>query len=172
MQLPKVTRKRQNHAAICSRFSYQSRVRRTWSAWPSSPSIPRRRVSLKHAKMAQRGRFQANGGGDGTGGLSQDLDEDSAMWTKTNVIELANRFLEHNTTLGIRSGGRMKLAEIYYRSRISPMRRPQFEFSRSRIRIIHLSKNSFFGRRTSAMSSMAEHSLDRADFSCLIRLWA
>ena len=88
--------------------------------------------------------------------------EDSANVNETNVIELAKRFLEQHNASAFVPEVRMKLAEIYYRQKDFANAQTQFEIFAQQNPNNPLVEKTLFFAAESAMSSMAEHSLDRA----------
>ena len=88
--------------------------------------------------------------------------EDSANVDEGNVIELAKRFLEQHNVSAFVPEVRMKLAEIYYRQKDFANAQTQFEIFAQQNPNNPLVEKTLFFAAESAMSSMAEHSLDRA----------
>jgi len=88
--------------------------------------------------------------------------EDSADVNETKVIELAKRFLEQHETSPFAPEVRMKLAEIYYRHQDFANAQTQFEILAQHDPDSPLGEKALFFAAESAMSSMGEHSLDRA----------
>src|SRR5438876_674768 len=88
--------------------------------------------------------------------------EDSADVNETKVIELANRFLQQHAASSFVPDVRMKLAEIYYRHQDFANAQTQFEILAQQNPDSPLGEKALFFAAKSAMSSMAEHSLDRA----------
>ncbi len=88
--------------------------------------------------------------------------EDSADVNETKVVELAKRFLEQHETSPFAPEVRMKLAEIYYRHQDFANAQTQFEILAQHDPDSPLGEKALFFAAESAMSSMGEHSLDRA----------
>jgi predicted negative regulator of RcsB-dependent stress response len=88
--------------------------------------------------------------------------EDSAGTDETKVIELAKRFLEQHGASPFAPEVRMKLAEIYYRRQDFANAQTQFEILARENPDNSMGENALFFAAESAMSSMGEHSLDRA----------
>ena len=88
--------------------------------------------------------------------------EDSANVDETKVIELAKRFLDQHGASPFASEVRMKLAEIYYRRQDFANAQTQFEILAQQNPDNPLGEKALFFAAESAMSSMGEHSLDRA----------
>ena len=88
--------------------------------------------------------------------------EDSAGTDETKVIELAKRFLEQHVASPFAPEARMKLAEIYYRRQDFANAQTQFEILARENPDNSMGENALFFAAESAMSSMGEHSLDRA----------
>ncbi len=88
--------------------------------------------------------------------------EDSANVNETNVIELTKHFLEQHNASAFAPEVRMKLAEIYYRQKDFANAQTQFEIFAQQNPNNPLVEKTLFFAAESAMSSMAEHSLDRA----------
>jgi predicted negative regulator of RcsB-dependent stress response len=88
--------------------------------------------------------------------------EDSAGTDETKVIELAKRFLEQRGASPFAPEVRMKLAEIYYRRQDFANAQTQFEILARENPDNSMGENALFFAAESAMSSMGEHSLDRA----------
>src|SRR4029450_10025990 len=78
------------------------------------------------------------------------------------VIELAKRFLEQHGTSPFAPEVRMKLAELYYRRQDFANAQTQFELIAQQTPDNSLGEMALFFAAESAMSSMGEHSLDRA----------
>ncbi len=88
--------------------------------------------------------------------------EESAGGDEAKVIELAKRFLEHHGTSPFAPEVRMKLAELYYRRQDFANAQTQFELIAQQSPDSSLGEKALFFAAESAMSSMGEHSLDRA----------
>jgi tetratricopeptide (TPR) repeat protein len=88
--------------------------------------------------------------------------EDSAGGNDPKVIELAKRFLEQHGLSPFAAEVRMKLAEVYYRHQDFANAQTQFELIAQENPDESLAEKALFFAAESAMSSMGEHSLDRA----------
>ena len=88
--------------------------------------------------------------------------EESAGGNETKVIELAKRFLEQHGLSPFAPEVRMKLAELYYRRQDFANAQTQFEIIAQQNPDDSLAERALFFAAESAMSSMGEHSLDRA----------
>jgi outer membrane protein assembly factor BamD (BamD/ComL family) len=88
--------------------------------------------------------------------------EEAAGGNEAKVIELAKRFLEQHGTSSFAPEVRMKLAELYYRRQDFANAQTQFELIAQQSPDNSLSEKALFFAAESAMSSMGEHSLDRA----------
>jgi hypothetical protein len=88
--------------------------------------------------------------------------EEAAGGKETKVIELAKKFLEQHTLSPFASEVRMKLAELYYRRQDFANAQTQFELIAQNNADSSLAEKALFFAAESAMSSMGEHSLDRA----------
>src|SRR6266498_2944275 len=88
--------------------------------------------------------------------------EDSAGTDETKVIELVKRFLEQHGASPFAPEVRMKLAEIFYRRQDFANAQTQFELIAQQTPDNLLGEKALFFAAESAMSSMGEHSLDRA----------
>ena len=88
--------------------------------------------------------------------------EESAPGSETKVIDLAKRFLEQHRFSAFASEVRMKLAELYYRHQDFANAQTQFEIIAQQNPDDSLAERALFFAGESAMSSMGEHSLDRA----------
>ena len=88
--------------------------------------------------------------------------DDSAGTDETKVIDLAKRFLEQHGASPFAPEARMKLAEIYYRRQDFANAQTQFEILARENPDDSMGENALFFAAESAMSSMGEHSLDRA----------
>jgi TolA-binding protein len=88
--------------------------------------------------------------------------EESSGGNEAKVIELAKRFLEQHETSPFALEVRMKLAELYYRRQDFANAQTQFELIAQRTPDNSLGEKALFFAAESAMSSMGEHSLDRA----------
>ncbi len=88
--------------------------------------------------------------------------EESAGDNEAKVIELAKRFLEQHGASPFAPEVRMKLAELYYRRQDFANAQTQFELIAQQTPNNSLGEKALFFAAESAMSSMGEHSLDRA----------
>ncbi len=88
--------------------------------------------------------------------------EEAAGGNETKVIELAKRFLEQHGLSPFAPEVRMKLAELYYRRQDFANAQTQFEIIAQQHPDDSLAEKALFFAAESAMSSMGEHSLDRA----------
>jgi thioredoxin-like negative regulator of GroEL/predicted negative regulator of RcsB-dependent stress response len=88
--------------------------------------------------------------------------EESAGGDEAKVIELAKRFLEQHGSSPFAPEVRMKLAELYYRRQDFANAQTQFELIAQQTPDYSLGEKALFFAAKSAMSSMGEHSLDRA----------
>ena len=88
--------------------------------------------------------------------------EESAGDNDAKVIELAKRFLEQHAASPFAPEVRMKLAELYYRRQDFANAQTQFELIAQHTPDNSLGEKALFFAAESAMSSMGEHSLDRA----------
>jgi TolA-binding protein/thioredoxin-like negative regulator of GroEL len=88
--------------------------------------------------------------------------EESAGGHEAKVIELAKHFLEQHGTSPFAPEVRMKLAELYYRRQDFANAQTQFELIAQQTPDSSLGEKALFFAAESAMSSMGEHSLDRA----------
>jgi TolA-binding protein len=88
--------------------------------------------------------------------------EESAGGNEAKVIELAKRFLEQHGTSSFAPEVRMKLAELYYRRQDFANAQTQFELIAQQTPDSSLGEKALFFAAESTMSSMGEHSLDRA----------
>ena len=88
--------------------------------------------------------------------------EESAAGSEMKVIELAKRFLEQHGTSPFAPEVRMKLAELYYQRQDFANAQTQFELIAQQTPNNSLGEKALFFAAESAMSSMGEHSLDRA----------
>jgi TolA-binding protein/thioredoxin-like negative regulator of GroEL len=88
--------------------------------------------------------------------------EESAGGNEAKVIELAKRFLEQHGNSPFSPEVRMKLAELYYRRQDFANAQTQFELIAQQTSDNSLGEKALFFAAESAMSSMGEHSLDRA----------
>jgi outer membrane protein assembly factor BamD (BamD/ComL family) len=88
--------------------------------------------------------------------------EESARGNEMQVIDLAKRFLEQHGGSPFASEVRMKLAELYYRRQDFANAQTQFEIIAQQNPDYSLAERALFFAAESAMSSMGEHSLDRA----------
>jgi predicted negative regulator of RcsB-dependent stress response len=88
--------------------------------------------------------------------------EESAGGDEAKVINLAKHFLEQHGTSPFAPEVRMKLAELYYRRQDFANAQTQFELIAQQTSDNSLGEKALFFAAESAMSSMGEHSLDRA----------
>src|SRR5881296_400571 len=88
--------------------------------------------------------------------------EEAAGGNETKVIELAQKFLEQHGLSPFAPEVRMKLAEVYYRRQDFANAQTQFEIIAQQHPDDSLAEKALFFAAESAMSSMGEHSLDRA----------
>jgi TolA-binding protein/thioredoxin-like negative regulator of GroEL len=88
--------------------------------------------------------------------------EESASGNEPKVIDLAKRFLEQHGSSSFAPEVRMKLAEFYYRRQDFANAQTQFELIAQQTPDGSLGEKALFFAAESAMSSMGEHSLDRA----------
>jgi TolA-binding protein len=88
--------------------------------------------------------------------------EDAAGGNESKVIELGKRFLEHHAQSQFAREVRMKLAELYYRGQDFANAQTQFEIIAQQNPNDPLAEKALFFAAESAMSSMSEHTLDRA----------
>jgi TolA-binding protein len=88
--------------------------------------------------------------------------EESAGGNEAKVIELAKHFLEQHGTSPFAPEVRMKLAELYYQRQDFANAQTQFELIAQQTPDNSLGEKALFFAAESAMSSMGEHSLDRA----------
>jgi outer membrane protein assembly factor BamD (BamD/ComL family) len=88
--------------------------------------------------------------------------EESERGNETKVIDLAKRFLEQHGLSPFASEVRMKLAELYYRRQDFANAQTQFEIIAQQNPDESVAERALFFAAESAMSSMGEHSLDRA----------
>ena len=88
--------------------------------------------------------------------------EDSVGGNETKATGLAKRFLEQHSASPFAPEVRMKLAEIYYRRQDFANAQTQFEVLAQQNPDTSLGEKALFFAAQSAMSSMGEHSLDRA----------
>jgi TolA-binding protein len=88
--------------------------------------------------------------------------EEAAGENEAKVIELAKRFLEQHGLSPFAPEVRMKLAEVYYRRQDFANAQMQFEIIAQQHPDDSLAEKALFFAAESAMSSMGEHSLDRA----------
>jgi TolA-binding protein len=88
--------------------------------------------------------------------------EESAGGNESKVIALAKRFLEQHGNSSFAPEVRMKLAELYYRSQDFANAQTQFELIAQQTPDNALGEKALFFAAESAMSTMGEHSLDRA----------
>jgi outer membrane protein assembly factor BamD (BamD/ComL family) len=88
--------------------------------------------------------------------------EEAVGGNDTKVIELAKRFLQQHGLSPFAPEVRMKLAELYYRRQDFANAQTQFEIIAQQNPDDALAEKALFFAAESAMSSMGEHSLDRA----------
>jgi len=88
--------------------------------------------------------------------------EESSGGNEAKVIELAKRFLEQHGNSPFAPEVRMKLAELYYRRQDFANAQTQFEIIAQQTPDNSLGEKALFFAAESTMSSMGEHSLDRA----------
>jgi outer membrane protein assembly factor BamD (BamD/ComL family) len=88
--------------------------------------------------------------------------EEAAGSDETKVIDLAKRFLEQHGSSSFAPEVRLKLAEFYYRRHDFANAQTQFEIIAQQNPDNSLGEKALFFAAESAMSSMGEHSLDRA----------
>jgi len=88
--------------------------------------------------------------------------EETAGGNESKVIDLGKRFLEQHGQSQFASEVRMKLAELYYRSQDFANAETQFEIIAQQNPNDPLAEKALFFAAESAMSSMSEHTLDRA----------
>jgi len=88
--------------------------------------------------------------------------EEAAGGNESKVIELGKRFLEQHVQSQFVPEVRMKLAELYYRSQDFANAQTQFEIIAQQNPNDPLAEKALFFAAESAMSSMSEHTLDRA----------
>ena len=88
--------------------------------------------------------------------------EESAGGNEAKVIDLAKRFLGQHVTSSFATEVRMKLAELYYRRQDFANAQTEFELIAQQSPDNSLGEKALFFAAESAMSSMGEHSLDRA----------
>jgi Tetratricopeptide repeat len=123
----------------------------------SPPRLDEARKDLNHAAAAKPTAAAAE-----RAGYLRIWVEEAAGADESKVIEFAKRFLEQHGQSPFASEVRMKLAELYYRRQDFANAETQFEI------IAQQNPNNSFGEKAlffaaeSAMSSMSEHSLDRA----------
>jgi tetratricopeptide (TPR) repeat protein len=88
--------------------------------------------------------------------------EEAAGGNESQVIEIAKRFLEQHRKSRFAREVRMKLAELYYRRQDFANAQTQFEIIAQQNPNDPLAEKALFFAAESAMSSMSEHTLDRA----------
>ena len=88
--------------------------------------------------------------------------EEAAGTDESRVIELAKRFVEQHEQSPFAPEVRMKLAELYYRRQDFANAQTQFEIIAQQNPNDSLAEKALFFAAKSAMSSMSEHTLDRA----------
>ena len=88
--------------------------------------------------------------------------EEAAGINESKLIELGNRFLDHHGESQFAREVRMKLAELYYRRQDFANAQTQFEIVAQQNPNDPLAEKALFFAAESAMSSMSEHTLDKA----------
>jgi outer membrane protein assembly factor BamD (BamD/ComL family) len=88
--------------------------------------------------------------------------EEAAGEDESKIIELAKRFLDQHGQSPFAPEVRMKLAELYYRRQDFANAQTQFEIIAQHDPNESLAEKALFFAAESAMSSMSEHTLDRA----------
>src|SRR6266480_6654377 len=88
--------------------------------------------------------------------------EESAGGNEPKVIGLAKKFLEQHSQSPVAPEVRLKLAELYYRRQDFANAQTEFEIIAQQNPDDALAERALFFAAESAMSSMGEHSLDRA----------
>ena len=88
--------------------------------------------------------------------------EEAAGGNESKVIELGNDFLSSMASRNFAREVRMKLAEVYYRRQDFANAQTQFEIIVQENPNDALAEKALFFAAESAMSSMSEHTLDRA----------
>jgi tetratricopeptide (TPR) repeat protein len=88
--------------------------------------------------------------------------EEAVGGNEGKVIELAKQFLEQHSESQFAREVRMKLAELYYRGQDFANAQTQFELIAQQNPNDPLAEKALFFAAESAMSSMSEHTLDRA----------
>jgi outer membrane protein assembly factor BamD (BamD/ComL family) len=88
--------------------------------------------------------------------------EEAAGGDESKLIELAERFLKQHGQSLVATEVRMKLAELYYRLQDFANAQTQFETIAQHNPNDSLAEKALFFAAESAMSSMSEHTLDRA----------
>lgn len=88
--------------------------------------------------------------------------EEAAGVDESKIIELAKRFLDQHGQSLFAPEVRMKLAELYYRRQDFANAQTQFEIIAQQNPNDSLAEKALFFAAESAMSSMSEHTLDRA----------
>jgi tetratricopeptide (TPR) repeat protein len=88
--------------------------------------------------------------------------EEAAGGNDSKVIELGKRFLDQHRESQFAREVRMKLAELYYRGQDFANAQTQFEIIAQQNPNDSLGEKALFFAAESAMSSMSEHTLDRA----------
>jgi tetratricopeptide (TPR) repeat protein len=88
--------------------------------------------------------------------------EEAGGGNESKVIELGKRFLEQHGQSQFAREVRMKLAELYYRRQDFANAQTQFEIIAQENPNDPLTEKALFFAAESAMSSMSEHTLDRA----------
>jgi tetratricopeptide (TPR) repeat protein len=88
--------------------------------------------------------------------------EEAAGGDESKLIELAKRFLDQHGQSQFATEVRMKLAEVYYRRQDFANAQTQFEIIAQQNPNDPLAEKALFFAAKSAMSSMSDHTLDRA----------
>jgi tetratricopeptide (TPR) repeat protein len=88
--------------------------------------------------------------------------EEAAGTDESKVIEIAKRFVDQHEQSPFAPEVRMKLAELYYRRQDFANAQTQFEIIAQQNPNDTLAEKALFFAAESAMSSMGEHTLDRA----------
>jgi tetratricopeptide (TPR) repeat protein len=88
--------------------------------------------------------------------------EEAVGTDKSKIVELAKRFVQQHGQSPFATEVRMKLAELYYRDQDFANAQTQFEIIAQQNPNDPLAEKALFFAAESAMSSMGEHTLDRA----------
>jgi outer membrane protein assembly factor BamD (BamD/ComL family) len=123
----------------------------------SPPRLDEARKDLDHAAAAKPRAAAAE-----RAGYLRIWVEETAGADESKVIEFAKRFLEQHGQSRFAPEVRMKLAELYYRRQDFANAQTQFEITAQQNPNNSLGEKALFFAAESAMSSMSEHSLDRA----------